>query len=75
MQGETNLEQEREVEGNVSVALHNAVLVLAECLHCKADQSQGINKALSDEETDIVFELILKSVLLQRVSHMTLPML
>ena len=65
MQGETDLKQEREVEGDVSVAFHYAVFVLTKCLHREADQGQGIHEALSDEETNIVFELIREYVLQQ----------
>ena len=65
MQCETDLKQEREVEGDVSVAFHYAVFVLTKCLHREADQGQGIHEALSDEETNIVFELIREYVLQQ----------
>ena len=63
MQCEANLKQECEVEGDVSVAFHYAVLVLTKCLHREADHGQGVHEALSDEEADIVFELIRECVL------------
>ena len=72
MQGETDLKQECEVESDVSVAFHDAVFVFTKCLHREADQGQGIHEALSDEETNIVFELIRECVLQQRVSQVTL---
>ena len=65
MQGETDLKQECEVEGDVSVSFNYAVFVLTKCLHREADQGQGIHEALSDEETNIVFELIREYVLQQ----------
>ena len=38
MQGEADLKQECEVEGDITVALNYAVFVLTKCLHRKADQ-------------------------------------
>ena len=54
MQSKSKLKQESEVERDITVAVHYAVFVLTKCLHCKADQDQGIYEALSDYETNII---------------------